>query len=113
MANSNEERVRFANDEILEKGNLAVIDDIFATTYVARIEGKPYKGPKFVRQWVGQLRSAFPRLRVVEIECLIERGNMIAWRRTLGGKHEGALMGIPPRDRKVVWRDMLVSRLPP
>ncbi len=41
MAKSKEERVRFANVEILGKGNLAAVDEIFATdtlsTQVARI----------------------------------------------------------------------------
>ena len=46
MAKSNEERVRFANDEILGKGNLGVVDDIFATDYVVHAGGKDYKGPK-------------------------------------------------------------------
>ena len=46
MVKSNEERVRFANDEILGKGNLGVVDDIFATDYVVHVGGKDYKGPK-------------------------------------------------------------------
>ena len=58
MAKSNEERVRFANDEILGKGNLGVVDEIFATDYVVHAGGKDYKGHKFVRGFVGQLRSA-------------------------------------------------------
>ena len=35
MAKSNEERLRFAHDEILGKGNLNVVDEIFATDYGA------------------------------------------------------------------------------
>ncbi len=32
---NNEERITFANDEILGKGNLDVVGEVFATDYVA------------------------------------------------------------------------------
>ena len=43
MAKSNEERVRFANDEILGKGNLDVVDEIFATDYVVHAGSPPWR----------------------------------------------------------------------
>ncbi len=71
MAKSNEERVRFANDELLEKGNLGVVEEIFATDYVLHAGGKDHKGPEFVRRFAKLLRSAIPDLRVVEVALLI------------------------------------------
>ena len=110
MAKSNVERVRFANDEILGKGNLGVVDEIFATDYVVHAGGKDYKGPAFVRRFAGQLRSAIPDLRVVEVALLMQAGDTIAWQRTLSGTHEADMMGIPPTGQKVEWRDMVVTR---
>ncbi len=110
MAKSNEERVRFANDEILGKGNLGVVDKIFATDYVVHAGGKDYKGHAFVRRFAGQLRSAIPDLRVVEIMILIQAGDTIVWQRTLSGTHEAEMRGIPPSGQKVEWRDMVVTR---
>lgn len=110
MAKSNEEQVRFANDEILGKGNLGVVDEIFATDYVVHAGGKDYKGPEFVRRFARQLRSAIPDLRVVEVALLIQAGDTIAWQRTLSGTHEAEMMGIPPTGQKVEWRDMVVTR---
>ena len=110
MAKSNEERIRFANDEILGKGNLGVVDDIFATDYVVHTGGKDYKGPEFVRRFARQLRSAIPDLRVVEVALLIQAGDTITWQRALSGTHEAEMMGIPPTGQKVEWRDMLVTR---
>jgi len=110
MAKSNEERIRFANHEILEKGNLSVVEEIFATDYIVHAGGKDYKGPAFVRRFVRQLRAAIPDLRVVEVAPLIQKGDTIVWQRTLSGTHQADMMGIPPSRRKVKWRDMLVSR---
>jgi predicted ester cyclase len=110
MSMINEKRIRFANDEILGKGNLDIVDEVFATDYIVHAGGKDYKGPKFVRKFVKQLRSAIPNLRVVEIEFLIQSGDTIAWRRTLSGKHEAEMKGIPPSGKKVRWKDMLVTR---
>ncbi len=110
MAKSNEERVRFANDEILGKGNLGVVDKIFATDYVLHAGGKDHKGPEFVRRFVGQLRSAIPDIRVVEVAFLIQAGDTIVWQRTLSGTCEAELKGIPPTGQKVKWRDMVVTR---
>ena len=110
MAQSNEERVRFANDEIVGKGDLGVVDEVFATDYVVHAGGKDYKGHAFVRRFAGLLRSAIPDLRVVEIALLIQAGDTIVWQRTLSGTHEAEMMGIPPSGQKVEWRDMVVTR---
>ncbi len=110
MAKGNEERVRFATDEILGKGNLDVVDEIFATDYVLHAGGKDHKGLEFVRRFAKLLRSAIPDLRVVEVSLLIQAGDTIAWQRTLSGTHESEMMGIPPTGQKVEWRDMVVTR---
>ena len=110
MAKSTEEQLRFAHHEILEKGNLAAVDKIFAADYVVHAGGKDHKGVAFVRRFVEQLRSAIPNLRVVEVALLMQAGDTIAWQRTLSGTHEAELAGIPPSRQKVEWRDMVVTR---
>ncbi len=110
MAKSKLDRIRFANEEILDKGNLAVVDDVFSTDYVVHAGGKDHKGHAFVRSFVGQLRSAIANLRVVEVALLLQAGDTIVWERTLSGKHEAELAGIPPSGRKVKWADMMVTR---
>jgi len=110
MGQSNEERVRFANAEIIGKGNLAAVEEVFATDYVVHTGGKDYKSPEFVRRFVGQLRSAIPDIRVVDVEFLIQVADTIVWQRTLSGTHQGNMMGIPPTGQKVEWKDMLVTR---
>ena len=110
MSKSKEERIRFANDEILGKGNMDVVEEVFASEYVVHAGGKDHKGHKFVRRFIGQLRSAIPNLRVVEVALLMQAGDTITWQRTLSGTHETEMMGIPASRQKVEWRDMLVTR---
>ena len=110
MAENNEERVRFANDEIIGNGNLDVVDQIFSSDYVVHTGDKDYKGTQFVRRFVNQLRSAIPDIRVVEVEILMQKDDTITWQRTLSGTHQASMMGIPPSGKSVEWRDMLVTR---
>jgi len=110
MAESNEERVRSANDEIIGNGNLDVVDQIFSSDYVVHTGDKDYKGTQFVRRFVNQLRSAIPDIRVGEVEILMQKDDTITWQRTLSGTHQASMMGIPPSGKSVEWRDMLVTR---
>lgn len=110
MASSAQDRIEFANEEILGKGNLSAIDEVFAADYVAHIGGKDHKGQAFVKRYVRQLREAIPNVRVVKISVLMRSGDTIAWERTLSGTHKAALKGIPPSGKKVTWMDMLVTR---
>jgi steroid delta-isomerase-like uncharacterized protein len=110
MGQSMEDRIRFANDELIGQDNASVVDEVFSSGYVVHFDGKQATGRAFVRKFIKQLRTALPDLRVVEVECLMQAGDRIAWQRTLSGTHKNALKGIPASGRKVKWRDMLVTR---
>ena len=111
MTRRHVDRIRLANAEILGKGNLDLVDEVFAADYVAHSSGGAgTRGSAFVLRFIGQLRTAIPNLRVVEIEILLEKGDRVTWQRTLRGKHAAAFAGIPPSGKTVEWRDMHVSR---
>ncbi len=110
MAKNKEELIRFANNETFEKGNLDIVEEIFATDYIVHAGCKDYKKPAFVRKFAKMLRSSIPNLRVVEIEFLNKAGNTIVWQRTLSGTHKTKTKGIPPTGKRVKWRDMEVTR---
>jgi predicted ester cyclase len=105
-----EKILRAANERLLEMGDLDAVDEIFAADYVSHAGGKTYKGRAFVKRFVRELRKSIPKLRVVEIEILLESGNTVAWRRALAGKFEQPMRKIPASGRKIQWSDMLVSR---
>ena len=110
MMRNVEERIRYANVELCEKGNFDVVEELFSVDYVAHAEDKQYHGHRFIKEFVGLLRTAIPDLEVVEIKMLIQADDKIAWQRTLRGTHMEDMMGIPPSNRKVEWRDMMVTR---
>jgi len=111
MAKNNEERIRYAADELIGKGNLDIVDTIFATDYVAHAGGKEYSGHSFIKRFVKELRTAIPDIRVVEVKYLAQDVNTIIWQRTLSGTHKVNMRGILPSGEKVKWVDMVVTRL--
>ncbi len=105
-----EAQIRSANDELLNRGNVAVASEMFAPAYVAHLtSGDLRGGPETIERFVRDLRSAFPDL-VVEVEILATQGDKVAWVRTHRGTHKGDFMGVPASGRQVIWRDMLVTR---
>jgi predicted ester cyclase len=110
MAKNKQEQIKYGNDQLIGNGNFGVVEKIFATDYLVHTGGKDYKGHKFIRRWIRQLRSAISDVRVVKVEFFVQAGDTVAWQRTLRGTHKADMMGIPPTGRKVKWRDMMISR---
>ncbi len=92
-----------ANDELLNKGNLSVADEIFTAEYAG-------SGPEGIKNFVQQYRNAFPNLQVT-VDPIIAEGNMVGWRRTLTGTFTNAFNGIQPTGRKITWHDYVLSRM--
>ena len=104
------QKIKYGNDELLGKGNLSVINEIFSPNYIVHAGGKDYQGHKFIKEFTEMLRSAVSDIEVVNIEILLQAGETIAWRRTLTGKHVANMMGALPSGQILVWRDMVISR---
>lgn len=67
-------------------------------------------GPSAVRRWLGQLKEAFSDVRV-DVEILVESGDRVAWQRTVYATQTGAFQGFPASNQRIVWRDMVTSRM--
>jgi len=105
-----EEKIRRANEELIGRGNLGILDEIFAIDYVAHAGEKEYSGHSFIKRFVNQIRTAIPDIRVAEVKFLARDVNTIVWQRTLRGTNEEEMQGIPPSGKKVKWVDMVVTR---
>jgi steroid delta-isomerase-like uncharacterized protein len=89
-AHANKEFVRRFYEEVWQRGNFDVADDVFAHDYVRHdlraTQAAP--GPEGQKQIAHAFRSAFPDLRF-EVEIVIADGDYVAARWTARGTHTG------------------------
>ena len=96
-------------EEVANKGNLDLIEEICAPDYVCHEVDQDIRGPEGVRQFIFMLRAAFPDLHVT-VEDVIAEGDKIVQRWTGRGTHQGELMGIPPTGNRVSVDGITISR---
>lgn len=110
MTESHKAVIERANQALFAERDTDAADEYFTAGYRAHGTGRDLTGgPAAVRRYLGTLLDAFESLEV-DVEVLAEDGERVAWHRTLAGAQTGAFMGFPATGRRVVWRDMLVSR---
>jgi steroid delta-isomerase-like uncharacterized protein len=99
-------------EEAFNRGNLGVVDEIYATGYVGHTAGFPAQtpGPEGVKEFVGLFRSAFPDLHTT-IEDIVAEGDKVAYRWTSVGTHQGELIGVPPSGNRVELTGITIERI--
>lgn len=99
---TNKAQFRRTYEEMFNKGNLAIIDELIAPDCINHEvpPGMNNRGSESARQVVMMLRTAFPDLHFT-IEELVAEGDTVAARLTLSGTHQGRLMGIAPTGRSI------------
>ncbi len=103
-------QIQRANEELLNKGNLELAQEIFAPTYVFNdAEGDVEGGPDAIKAFVTSLRTAFPDLKV-EVVILATEGDRVTWLRTHRGTHQGEYLGVSATGHLISWREMIVTR---
>jgi predicted ester cyclase len=94
--------VRRYSDELFNKGNLAVADEVFDPNYlnsgVAKL-GLP-RGPEGFKQYVSMMRTAYPDFHMT-VEDQVAEGDKEVHRVIARGTHKGALMDIAPTNKQV------------
>jgi steroid delta-isomerase-like uncharacterized protein len=97
-------------DEVFNKGNIEVVDELFAPEYVLHMPGgQELRGPEGLKQYVMLLRTAFPDL-CMTIQDLVAEGDKLAFRLTSQGTHKGDFMGIAPTGKKISITTINISR---
>ena len=95
MSERNKHLIRRAIEEVYNQGNLDLIDELVAPDYVAHAPSGDVVGLEGVRQYVSDLRTAFPDLRMV-IQDQFAEGDRVVTRWTASGTHLGPYQGLPP-----------------
>jgi steroid delta-isomerase-like uncharacterized protein len=98
----NKTQYRRTFEEVFNKGDLAIVDDLVAPDFVNHEvpPGMNNRGPEATRQVVRMLRTAFPDLHFT-IEDLVAEGDTVAGRVTMSGTHLGPFQGILPTGRSL------------
>jgi len=89
-------------EEIFNRGNMSVVDEVFAADFVEHEElpaGIP-RDREGVIQLTTMLRSAFPDFKAT-IDDIIAEGNKVVIRMTWRGTQKGEFMGVPPSGKSV------------
>jgi ABC-2 type transport system ATP-binding protein len=99
-------------DEVWNRGNLAALDEFVAPDYVLQEtpEAEPIRGPEGLRVYVRSLLAAFPDQHL-HVEDMAAESDLVAWRWTMTGTHEGPFLGIPATGRAVRTTGIAMYRL--
>jgi steroid delta-isomerase-like uncharacterized protein len=111
MSEQNKTNVRRLFDELWNKGNMAVADELIAPTYIHHDAATPDvgRGPEGEKKRVTMYRTAFPDLRLT-IEDTIAEGETVVARWTCRGAHRGELHGIAPTGKQFAFAGVSIVR---
>ena len=85
-------------NELINRGNLDVADELFASDFVDHGPMGEMLGVEAFREVVAMWRAAVPDVRC-SVENWFESGDMAAWNVRVKGTHTGEMMGIPATGR--------------
>ena len=95
MSEENKALARRYLEEVWDKGNVALIDELFTTDFVRHgppaVEGE-VRGPEGFKGLVSTYHAGFPDFQVT-IDDMIAEGDRVVSRWTVRGTHQGELMG--------------------
>ena len=87
-------------EEVWNKGNLDVVDDLIALDYVIHMGNKDLVGIDNYKNFVKIYRNAFPDIYYT-VNDLIAEDDKVVERWSAQGTHKGELLGIPPTNKKL------------
>jgi steroid delta-isomerase-like uncharacterized protein len=112
MSEQNKKVVRSLVDELWNKGNLQVADELIAPAYLHHDPSSPDfgKGPESEKKRVNLYRTAFHDFRL-NIEDLLAEGETVVARWSCRGVHKGDLNGIAPTGKQFAITGVTIARL--
>lgn len=110
LADTNVQLVRRFFDEVWNKGNLSVVDELLTQNYVDHNQPPgSLRGRKGYKTTVNMFRSAFPDIQFT-LDQILAEGDRLAIRLTGRGTHQGSFMGVPPTGKQVSFGGMTFVR---
>ena len=112
MSEENKALYRKFVDEVINKKNLAAIDELMASDYIEHDEMPPgmASGVEGMKQMMGMFFSAFSDLQTTT-EDVIAEGDRVVGRHVFTGTHSGDFMGIPATGKRVSIGEIHIVRI--
>jgi steroid delta-isomerase-like uncharacterized protein len=98
-------------EEVWNKGNLALIDELFAPDHINHSPNAgQMAGPEGLKQLIATFRKASPDLHFT-IDDMLAEGDRVVTRWTARGTHQGELMGVPPTGKRITVTAIVIDRI--
>jgi len=112
MSEQNKTIERRLIEEVWNRGNFAVVDEMIANDYLGHSSDPDTEthGPAGYKQFYARLRDAFPDFQVT-VEDQIAEGDKVVTRWRASGTHRGEFQGIPPTGRQAVITGITIDRI--
>lgn len=110
MSEQNKAVARRMVEDVINKRNLALVDELVAPdyTYYEPTVGAVHGRDNF-KKLVGMYLNAFPDLRIT-VDQQIAEGDTVVTRWTAEGTHRGELLGISPTGRYAKVQGVIIGR---
>lgn len=112
MSDANKKIVRREVEELLERGNWTLLEELISEDYVSHDPAlpAPIRGRDGLRTVAEGYRTGLggPRVR---IEDQVAEGDTVVTRWTATGRHEGELFGVPPTGRDLTVTGISIERI--
>lgn len=107
----NKELVLHWKDELWNKRNLNIVDELYSTDYIGHIVGAPgpVRGRETLKRMIVPYFAAFD-IHITS-EFLVAEGDMVAVYDTFHFKHTGAFQGIPPTGKEATLTSTDIYRI--
>ena len=111
MSEGNKLVIRRSFEELWNKGNLSLADELFTPNYEHHDASSPDfgRGPESEKKRAALYRTAFPDLQLT-IEDIIAEGQTVVARWSCRGTHKGDLSGIAPTGKQVTISGVSIAR---
>jgi steroid delta-isomerase-like uncharacterized protein len=107
----NKAKVQRMIEEVFNKGDLSVVDELVAPNYVYHFPGREeIKGPEGLKQFATMIRTAFPDFHIT-IDDMVAEGDKVACRYTYQGTHKGEFLGIAPTGKQFTATGIMISHV--
>ncbi len=108
----NKELVRRMTEEVWNKGNHEIMDELFSTDVVWHFlpDGSKTTSLEELRDHVRNHRKAFPDW-AEEIKLIVAEGDFVAIHFSSTGTNEGSFLGNPPTGKQIHVNEMTIYRI--